>query len=225
MGRGGGARWRDDILSPRVQGYENIRVSANRPSDEWYWVAEKDGLYSVRLAYRRLAGNKEALEMGGTSDWEKEKWLWNRLWKVPVWPRVKLFFCIHLFCDCPLARRAWEGLGLDEEGERRGGVRDWMEVRWKEFGCREQALFMIGCWALWEHRNKVIFESMEADPSRVIRRATKVLDEIEGGGVEMVRRRDGDGRRGEQLERRGWGAPQEGIMKVNVDAGVKRVLE
>ncbi|XP_074301611.1 uncharacterized protein LOC141633012 [Silene latifolia] len=70
----------------------NIRLSASRPPDAWYWEAEKDGNYSVKTAYRLLAGADAAMEFGDMSEWEREKWLWNRLWKVPVWPRVKLFF-------------------------------------------------------------------------------------------------------------------------------------
>ncbi|XP_074298528.1 uncharacterized protein LOC141629421 [Silene latifolia] len=68
----------------------SIRLSSNRPPDDWYWCAERDGIYSVKSAYYRFAG--EAFDMGEPLDWEREKWLWNRLWRVPIWPRIKLFF-------------------------------------------------------------------------------------------------------------------------------------
>ncbi|XP_074284168.1 putative mitochondrial protein AtMg00310 [Silene latifolia] len=86
------------ILSLQVPGYENMLVAELMEEHGSGWndtllsVAEKDGEYSVRSAYRRLTGDRDALELGGVSNWEKERWLWNRLWKVPVWPRVKLFF-------------------------------------------------------------------------------------------------------------------------------------
>ncbi|XP_074297134.1 uncharacterized protein LOC141627817 [Silene latifolia] len=217
-----GEGWRNDHLNSlflpfKGERIRSIRISLCRPRDVWYWVAVKDGVLTVRSAYRRIAGMREALEVGGASEWEKEKWLWNRLWKVPVWLRVKLFFwqlcsealttsaniaaqvqgecsfcplcticfesSIHLFRDCTFSNRVWEGTGLvEDECDGGGSLRDWVESRWREFGCIEHALFMMGCWALWEHRNKVIFYSKEVDPAGVIGRAMNVMEETEGGG-------------------------------------------
>ncbi|XP_074300392.1 uncharacterized protein LOC141631653 [Silene latifolia] len=163
----GESGWNRELMSnmllPNIERIINIQVSPNIPCDAWYWVAEKDGLYSVRSAYRRLAGEKEAVKVGGASDWEKEKWLWNRLWQIPVWPRVKLFFwqlCsealatrANIAARIRVAKRVWEGLGIEEVEEGSGGgVRDWVETKWKELGCREHSVFMVGCWAIWEHQ-------------------------------------------------------------------------
>ncbi|XP_074277478.1 putative mitochondrial protein AtMg00310 [Silene latifolia] len=63
----------------------NIRLSQHRPSDIWYWRMEKDEVYSVKSAYKLLAG-RDGVEMSGASDWSREMWLWKRLWQVPVWP-------------------------------------------------------------------------------------------------------------------------------------------
>ncbi|XP_074282573.1 uncharacterized protein LOC141607114 [Silene latifolia] len=68
----------------------SIRLSPNEGDDTWYWGLEKDGEYSVKSAYAMLEGAREV--DGGASVWERERWLWNRLWKIPLWPRVKLFF-------------------------------------------------------------------------------------------------------------------------------------
>ncbi|XP_074274046.1 uncharacterized protein LOC141597480 [Silene latifolia] len=258
---GDGLRWSHELLAQWLlpidrERVTNIRISPNKPGDVWYWVAEKDGIYSVRSAYRRLAGEAESVEVGGASDWEKEKWLWNRLWKIPVWPRVKLFFwqlcsealatraniatrirgecsfcsfCnsylesdLHLFRDCAVAKRVWEGLGLDEETEDSvGGVRDWVEAKWRAIGGREHSVFMVGCWALWEHRNKVVFDGKEVDPWGVIRRVEDVMEEIEGGGFARPRGGVHEGGAGGGGKQRGWVAPHAGHVKVNVDAGVK----
>ncbi|XP_074289142.1 uncharacterized protein LOC141614282 [Silene latifolia] len=169
---GDGLRWSHDLLAQWLLPIDKdrvtiIRISPNKPGDVWYWVAEKDGLYSVRSAYRRLAGEAESVEVGGASDWEKEKWLWNRLWKIPVWPRVKLFFwqlCsealatrANIATRIRVAKRVWEGLGLNEEtGDSVGGV---------------------------------VFDGKEVDPWGVIRRVEDVMEEIEGGG--FARPKDG----------------------------------
>ncbi|XP_074313399.1 uncharacterized protein LOC141648569 [Silene latifolia] len=234
--------WRDDLINSLFLSFErdriySIRISTQRPSDSWFWVAEKDGIYTVKSAYRRLVGDKSELEVGGASNWVREKWLWNRLWKIPVWPRVKLFFwqlcsealatraniaarirgecllcsfcnsrlesSLHIFRDCSLARRVWEGLGMEEDdGEDGGGVRDWIEARWREMGPREQARLMVGCWALWEHRNKVVFDDREPDHRSVVRRVVEVMDEMEGGTAGV---RKGDVARAEEEgERARW---------------------
>ncbi|XP_074314454.1 uncharacterized protein LOC141649670 [Silene latifolia] len=80
---------------------------------------------------------------------------------------------------------------------------------------------MVGCWALWEHRNKVVFDSKEVDPRGVIRRVIDVMEEIEGGG--FIQKKEGVGECGNERrsEQRGWVAPQAGYVKVNVDAGIK----
>ncbi|XP_074290806.1 uncharacterized protein LOC141617506 [Silene latifolia] len=119
-------------------------------------------------------------------------------------------------------RKVWEGLGLEgEEGEGGGCISDWVEEWWRELGVREHSVFMVGCWALWEHRNNVIFESSEVDPWVVIRRVGDVVAEMEGSAYEVIkgrRRKDmGSGSDGP----RGWEPAPRGFVKVNVDAGVK----
>ncbi|XP_074310267.1 uncharacterized protein LOC141646122 [Silene latifolia] len=100
-------------------------------------------------------------------------------------------------------------------------MRDWVEARWREMGVREQARFMVGCWALWEHRNKVVFYQREVDPGAVIKRTWDVVEEIDGGGCGNGGNEDGGRRSQVQGRRKGWEKPQEGFVKVNVDAGVK----
>ncbi|XP_074314149.1 uncharacterized protein LOC141649356 [Silene latifolia] len=100
------------------------------------------------------------------------------------------------------------------------GIRDWVEERWRELGGREHRLFMLGCWAIWEHRNKVIFDAKEVDPMVIIRRVGDVVAELEGSEHEVRRGR----RRREDCmgaeEGRGWRPPPMGCVKINTDAGV-----
>ncbi|XP_074266449.1 uncharacterized protein LOC141589722 [Silene latifolia] len=255
-----GNGWREDMVSNLFLPFEqerirNIRLSTNRPCDEWFWSKEKDGVYSVKSAYRCLAGERKAIDWSGVSNWEREKWLWNRLWNVPVWPRVKLFFwqlchealatraniatrvrgdnsfcslcnsffetSSHFFKECIVAQRVWEGLEINRDEEEGVGIRDWVEARWREMGVREQARFMVGCWALWEHRNKVVFDQREVDPGDVIKRAWDVVEETDSGGWGFEGNGGGGYRRQDQERRKGWERPKEGFVKVNVDAGVK----
>ncbi|XP_074300596.1 uncharacterized protein LOC141631880 [Silene latifolia] len=76
---------------------------------------------------------------------------------------------------------------------------------------------MTGCWAIWEKRNKGVFDNGEWRGEEVVRRMREIIWEMEGAidnGVvnrERVGVADGD---------RGWVRPREGWVKVNVDAGV-----
>ncbi|XP_074293711.1 uncharacterized protein LOC141620847 [Silene latifolia] len=105
----GGGAWNEQLIDNIFLGFEgtwikNIRLSENAIDDDWFWSAEKDGVFSVKSAYRLLVGGFDSLEVGGASNWEREKWLWARLWKIPVWPRVKLFF--WQLCSEALTTRA-----------------------------------------------------------------------------------------------------------------------
>ncbi|XP_074298748.1 uncharacterized protein LOC141629676 [Silene latifolia] len=83
---------------------------------------------------------------------------------------------------------------------------------------------MVKCWALWEHRNKDVFDNSEEVPESIIRRVRDVVDErAVGEGVMMAggtsRRRTT--RDGSEDGEEGWRAAKYGFVKINVDAGVK----
>ncbi|XP_074305989.1 uncharacterized protein LOC141641217 [Silene latifolia] len=244
------------LLPFEVDRVKNLRISPNRQRDIWFWGRERDGMYTVRSAYKMLAG--EVGDMASSSDWERSRWLWNRMWKVSVWPRVKLFFwqmcsealatraniaariggefsmcpfcssCIesslHLFMGCGVAKWVWEELGISGGRDNEGGdIRTWVEQVWSELSSTECSTFMVGCWAIWEHRNKVIFEEARIDPEGVVRRVRDVLEE--GGGLDSNTpgRRRGRGRSegGDANNGEGWMGAKDGYVKLNVDAGVK----
>ncbi|XP_074288626.1 uncharacterized protein LOC141613781 [Silene latifolia] len=210
-----GSGWNTELLSSLFLPFEcerikNIRVSELKPDYTWYWVAEKDGIFSVKTAYRRLAGEKEALDFEGVSNGDNEKWLW----KVPS--LVSIYFVIVLLLNgfervliFPWTKKLIAGICV--AGSRRGGG---------SMAVGNTRYLWWGCWALWEHRNSVIFYAKEVDPWGVVRRALEVVEEIEGGGFTRVIKRGEVGREG-QIARKGWVRPQENFVKVNVDAGVK----
>ncbi|XP_074315228.1 uncharacterized protein LOC141651412 [Silene latifolia] len=189
----------------------NLRVSPNRQRDIWYWGRERDGLYTVRSAYKMLA--RDVGDMASSSDWERGKWLWNRI-------RV----------ESSLISGVWGGkMGMgrvnltDGTGNDGGDIRAWVEQVWTELSPMECSTFMVGCWAIWEHRNKVIFDEARVDPEGVVRRVRDVVHE--GGGHEVHtpvgRRRRGRGEGGDSDNVEGWTVAGDGYAKINVDAGVK----
>ncbi|XP_074314098.1 uncharacterized protein LOC141649304 [Silene latifolia] len=196
------------VLSPCSPGRENLVVADLLDSNGW----REDMLAAFFLPFERERIRNIRL----SSNRPRDDCCAAKLWRLE---RISLLeFEVR---DCRIAKHVWEGLGLDIEEDEGGGIRDWVEARWREYGLREQFKFMVGCWVLWEHRNKVVFDLRETDPQGVIKRALDVLDEIDGGGVVSGKGREG-GENGVVRDRStGWMAPREGYVKVNVDAGVK----
>ncbi|XP_074318283.1 uncharacterized protein LOC141655083 [Silene latifolia] len=78
--------------------------------------------------------------------------------------------------------------------------------------------FMVGCWALWEFRNKVAFEGALIEPARIVQRVWDVLNEgVEGIICKKETRAAGVKESGNG----GWRPAPEGWVKINVDAGAK----
>ncbi|XP_074301324.1 uncharacterized protein LOC141632703 [Silene latifolia] len=258
-----GRAWNEQQLNTVLMSFEqervrNIRLSNTPQADSWYWSCERDGNYSVKSAYRLLDGIDLSLKK--TSNWAREKWIWNKLWKTRVWPRIKLFFwqfcnnalatkvnvsirvnsedvmcplchcqvesIIYLFRDCMVAGQFWEGLNMElEDGGggvgQHGEVRERVEGWWREMEEADYERMMVACWALWEARNRVVFEGGSVEVKRVIKRVRDVVEEINSGYEESKKEvEEGDNRRGREVDE-GWRAPSPGWVKLNVDVGVK----
>ncbi|XP_074283978.1 uncharacterized protein LOC141608535 [Silene latifolia] len=128
---------------------------------------------------------------------------------------------IHLFRDCPIAQGVWEGInvvGREESGWVE--VRDWVEGWWRDMLAMEREKMMVGCWVIWEARNRVVFEGGRAMVDHILRRVEDVMAEAAMDG-EVMRGSGIVGGVKKGVDNAGWTAPEEGGVKINVDAGVK----
>ncbi|XP_074313730.1 uncharacterized protein LOC141648922 [Silene latifolia] len=111
-------------------------------------------------------------------------------------------------------------------------LREWIEEVIRALDQYERVIFMTGCWAIWERRNKAIFEDEEWRSGWVIKRVRNLIVEMEGDGEERGRMGDeslvlgltgpGEGittGRGEVVQN-GWRCPGVGVVKINVDASL-----
>ncbi|XP_074306645.1 uncharacterized protein LOC141641901 [Silene latifolia] len=99
-------------------------------------------------------------------------------------------------------------------------VQDWVEGWWRDMLAMEREKMMVGCWAIWEARNRVVFEGGRALVDQILRRVENVMAEVAGNG-EVMRGSGIVGGVKKGVDNAGSIAPEEGWVKINVDAGVK----
>ncbi|GJN02011.1 hypothetical protein PR202_ga19322 [Eleusine coracana subsp. coracana] len=73
-----------------------IPLSTRRQEDFWSWHYEKNGVFSMRSAYRMLVNNREHAtaymeNIPGRSDIASEEKEWLRLWKLDLPSKIKIF--------------------------------------------------------------------------------------------------------------------------------------
>jgi hypothetical protein len=86
---------RNNFIAPEADAIMNIPLRLGGGEDFWAWNLEKSGNYTVKTSYRALMTRNEqsALAEGmitGSSVCEKQ--LWDRLWKLKVVPKVRVFW-------------------------------------------------------------------------------------------------------------------------------------
>ncbi|XP_074314873.1 uncharacterized protein LOC141651044 [Silene latifolia] len=95
-------------------------------------------------------------------------------------------------------------------------VREWGEAIMENASEKECVSLLTGCWAIWEARNKMIFEGRRVCVSEVLCRVRDLVEEMEESGSH---KEGGSALEDCRLEER-WTRPEQGSCKVNVDAGL-----
>jgi len=79
-----------------LEGAEVMKItpSTRADSDVLAWVFEKNGLYSVRSAYKLLKGDQPAAAMAATNEVVSSgnENAWKAIWKLNVPPKVRVFW-------------------------------------------------------------------------------------------------------------------------------------
>jgi hypothetical protein len=75
---------------------QSIPLSTRRMDDRWAWHYERNGILTVRSVYRLLVQTKKRMEdwledRGSGSNGEREQRDWQRLWKVQVPSKLRIF--------------------------------------------------------------------------------------------------------------------------------------
>jgi hypothetical protein len=86
---------RRNFIAPEADAILNMPLRRDGGDDFWAWDLERTGVYTVKSAYRSLmTQNDHSTQaegtMTGTSTSEKQ--MWDRLWKMQVVPKVRVFW-------------------------------------------------------------------------------------------------------------------------------------
>jgi hypothetical protein len=85
---------RANFIAPEADAILNIPLRQGGGDDFWACGLEKSGIYTVKSAYRSLVTRNEhsTLAEGTATTSSTEKQLWDKLWKLKVVPKVRVFW-------------------------------------------------------------------------------------------------------------------------------------
>ena len=108
-----GAQWDNTAISEiflptDAQAIMSIPLCTRHIDDFWSWIHEKNGVFSIRSAYRMLVNTKMGREAwlegrGNSSDLDRNSKAWQQLWRVNVPPKVKIFLWRFAQQSIPMA--------------------------------------------------------------------------------------------------------------------------
>lgn len=134
------AAWNRDALDANFisvdkQAILSIPVCTRQMDDHWAWNFERNGVFSVRSAYRMLIDTKRRREdwlegRSGSSDIEAEGKSWETLWSVQVPGKIRHFMWRLSKLSIP-TEDVRHGRGMaDDDKCRLCGMRDSCDIPW-----------------------------------------------------------------------------------------------
>ena len=89
-------RWKSELLNNiflphEVETIQAIPLSHRKPNDVLIWTGTKNGVFSMRSAYKMLLSNTFAAEASSSSPTNHENQLWLAIWSASVQPKVRVF--------------------------------------------------------------------------------------------------------------------------------------
>ncbi|KAL2938250.1 hypothetical protein RDABS01_021699, partial [Bienertia sinuspersici] len=222
--------------------------------DEVIWLHREDGEYSVKSRYRFLQEQKVSQELRGKVDstfsfWKK---LWktsmSQRWRTFCWKlahnalstRDNLLkrniemspeceFCgkdenaSHLFLHCEVAKRIWSGSDLGIRILEYPRIHEALEEKDEPIPKWTQLVSIL--WAIWIHRNNIVFRKEVAKPWGILDLAKAEIKRWQEGfstsGKPGDTQKEGIGR-GTMLDLWEWGTVQQIDNSLQVDGAWKR---
>ncbi|XP_060963958.1 uncharacterized protein LOC115723947 [Cannabis sativa] len=174
-------------------------------ADTWYWVAEKNGFYSVRGAYHLLQTLKHP---PGLSEPNVS---WKILWSLKAPPKAKdlvwraasnclatkVNLCIkkvlventcpmcgvfaetelHILVSCNFAWACWEFAGLAAANREASSLGQWLNDSFSRLQGELHSRVVMVSWAIWCARNDLIWQQRSRSVKDVVTFANSSLDQ------------------------------------------------
>lgn len=216
-----------------------IPIPVRNKEDSWYWGLEDKGDFSVKSCYRKLCGEFACVEK---RFWMK---LWslklpgkilNFLWRassnvlptaaalrgrrveipdVCQWCHQEVEDAVHTLFSCSIAKEVWGSVGL-RDMVRISSNDTVFTILKRAFtgGTREQSV-MVGllCWSLWSRRNKWLWDKVNMSVFGIKAMALNLVADWK-----RARQTEATKRNTTNSQCRTWCRPQEGWVKINLDA-------
>lgn len=224
-----------------------LPIPSNQVQDRIAWMSTLDGKYSVKSGYKFWYDNySESVRVQSNPGWSK---IWQLevphklrvfLWRicrnnVPVRNLLRgkgvqtsiicpmcindIEHVVHILLDCSFAKECWRVLGLEFDTSTVEYGSEWLLQRMVEEGRETLVRIATGLWAIWSARNLKVWENKCLTPEIAVQMSSKQVAQWKE--VQNLNKIRGNGRaQSYQMEVVKWKAPDEGSLKVNVDASV-----
>uniref|UniRef100_A0A803PIN7 Reverse transcriptase domain-containing protein n=1 Tax=Cannabis sativa TaxID=3483 RepID=A0A803PIN7_CANSA len=244
-------KWDEDIVKDLFSPEDaaiilGIPLNQNIINDSWYWIAEKNGFYSVRSAYNSLQQLKQHSDISEVNEF------WKKLWSLKVPPKAKDLvwraasnclaskrnLCIkkvlvdsscpfcgvfaetewHVLVSCHFAWSCFGYAGLAVVGrDSFSSLLVWLEATANRVGSEDLGRVVMLCWAIWAVRNDLVWKYRARSVKDVVTFAKSSLDQwLNAQGKGNIPSMS-PLKAGDGLEQ--WVKPISGI-KLNVDAAI-----
>ncbi|KAF4392800.1 hypothetical protein F8388_010823 [Cannabis sativa] len=219
-----------DLSSPKDAAIIlGIPLNSSGGADSWYWVAEKNGFYSVRSAYNLLQSLRHSSDNSGSNE------IWKKLWSLEVPPKAKdlVWRAVlventcplcgvfaktewHILVSCNFTWSCWEYAGLAAASRDSSSLRSWLVDTFRLVNGESLGRVVMLCWAIWSARNDLLWKQRVRSVKDVVTFSDSSVDQwlkAQGKDIPLLSPlKDGDG---SEL----WVKSFSGI-KLNVDAAI-----
>ncbi|XP_012847426.1 PREDICTED: uncharacterized protein LOC105967373 [Erythranthe guttata] len=196
----------------------SIPLGSSINEDKLMWHYNRNGLFSVRSAYY-IAVQMEKEKDGSNSASSSSSTLsgsWKWLWTLKLPSDEDVLHCLAL---CTFARQVWALSGVPYliHWPKDKSVIEWVLWMKQHQDSAQFEYCVVICWAIWNARNKKLFEDMDKSAMDIILFAKKFTSDMRGLSSVVLSPRPLYSSKRSTIR---WEAPPRGVVKINFDASL-----